>query len=1045
MKFLILLLLLLGASGVFAQASGIPTRYMNDPAVDLVRNGKLLMPDEVHQLKEESRGRFDISSLNPIESSDLWKNEFPARLAIDKNPLNDMDEVNYVSPVLTPSGLFRFNVQNKLGDGKIYTMMLGKTVHSILLAKSLLRKIGYKVPDIKHLPRITLKFKSKREKHSFLEYFDKVVMLASQYWVIEDLNDDTLIIQDLIVMESNHSIYNLAVGVTSDMILGRRLFSALAVPLSIVNLTESVNLLRWNVGVSSSGQVNLFHDSLQEFQCTWDDARWITKRIEKLTREDWKEIVESSNTPKPVQTILLEKILSRRNSAMKLFKVDAEQFKIDSKVSNGVELVNGKLTQQFWPGYGSRFAYGDPDSPLSDSEIKSWVKGRAVSTLLDLTVSQINQIPYLSTDIQKINEANFQKHIEAAIAEATENNTPVEVPLKSWVIPTFRGNLILSRNIVTGTYLGTDNLVQLVDTFGVSLSAGAFVGAMGLPVQASASGEGSLVRTFAHLRPVTSMEKALKYPFRNIFIPLVKREFGKKLYDAALVSVDPSASEETKINAITDALKPFKNSMGIGESLLVTDSLNVSGGVKAGAGYGVFLKGSVGILPGSSVVSRFHVHRKSEHVFQIYRDLGTNASIGAVFDLDSLIPVLKLSYKKTKGLARVKYFSIDLNPANPNVLKNMSLLRKAIIHSSTRELEEKEETKPYILKTAFKESTPNINLLFWQWNWNNSSTNLSVTNPQGDQRFFSRQYHGTSRGKNYQAYANGLISHWVSLLFDKKAGLSESTGSNPGYSFKGSAQTKYMTLDQEIDKDGKLIEPFIRLSRIFNGWSIDRKNAEKILDSLRNRYRHEFYNAPVLNDTRKIFMYNISLNMFFYRAGIEHMLNMNVDDIRQVFRQHKSYKDLMINPQYENVRRNIDQDETLSNADKRDEKKRQAELDKRSGAAKFLRFVTRFRKYESQGKEEKANKYLLKAFSQMELNLTLAGITKLMGSENNFYVNSRIDGFREGDEDGDKAIVSNALGDFGSPNILGPMVQMQRNTEMLEGEFFIYWMMSRLI
>src|SRR5690606_4830870 len=102
-------------------------------------------------------------------------------------------------------------------------------------------------------------------------------------------------------------------------------------------------------GVKNSHEIILFHDQLGEFFCSWDDARWITRRIEKLTRADWKEIVESSHTPKSVQQILLEKLISRRNSVMKLFKIDAEELKVDADVSNGVELVKGKLTQQNWP------------------------------------------------------------------------------------------------------------------------------------------------------------------------------------------------------------------------------------------------------------------------------------------------------------------------------------------------------------------------------------------------------------------------------------------------------------------------------------------------------------------------------------------------------------------------------------------------------------------------------------------------------------------------------------------------------------------------
>lgn len=1021
MQRLALLLFIVWSSWALAQEKGtIPDRYMNDPAVDLTRHGKLLMPDEVHKLREDSKGRFDISTLNPEESSDLWKDNFVSKLPVDANPVIDMDEVNYHSPVLSPSGIFRFNIASGT-DGRLYTMMLSKTVHSVLLAKSLLRKIGYQIPDIKYLPRVVIKFKNDAEKKGFISYLENVAFAgAPKNWIIEELEDNKLLLQDLVIMDSNHTIYNLAVGVTSDMIQGRRLLSSLAVPLSIVNLTESVNMLRWNVGVKDGNGIALFHDQLSEFQSTWDDARWIARRIEKLSRADWKEIVDSTNIPKAVQMILLEKLISRRNSAMKLFKIDAEEMKVDANISNGVELVNGKLTQQNWPGYASRFAYGDPDSPLADSEMRSFLKSRGISTLLDLVVAQINQLPFLGTDIQKINNEKFQEEINKLIADSVKLNKPAELPLKSWIFPTFRGQMILSRNLVTGSYMGTDNLVQLVDTVGVAVGAGAFVGVMGVPTPftAYASGEALMVRTYAHLRPVTSIQKSLKYPFKNILVPLVKRDYGKKLHEAATLAVDPTASEETRVAKIEEALKPFKDSMDVGESILVTDSLATYAGAKVGAGYEKFITASVALTPGHQVVSRFHVHRKTADTFQIYRDLGHVGSFGLSFTLDSLIPVLDVSYKKSAGHARVKFYSLNLNSKNPDVIKNASLLRGAIVSSSTRDIEEEENGKPYILQHGFKESAPKLNLFFWQWQWLNSSTDITVTNPKGDKRHFRRQYHGTTKGRNYQAYVNQLISHWVNLIWEKKAGLSDG-GSNPGYSYKGTGQTRFLTLDEELDGQGKKIEPFVKLSRIYNGWSIDRKKAEKILDGMKQRYRYDFFNAPVLNDTRKIFLYNISLNIFFYKRGIEHLLSLKEEEIKQIFRENIAQKNLMINPA------NVEDADT--------------------GVAKFLRFIARFKKYEERGKSVKANKYLMKALSQAEFKVNLKGMIALMGGEENIYMNSRIDGFREGDEDGDKAIVSNSLGEFGSSNILGPVVQVQRQSEMIEGEFFIYWMMTRLI
>ena len=1041
MKRLLLLLFIIWSALGFAQDRGIPTKYMNDPAVDLTKNGKLLLPDEVHEMYESSKGRFDISSLNPLETSDLWKNISPIALPPEKISVEEMNEVNYHSPVLSPSGIFRFNVLNKNGENKFYTMMLSKTVHSALLAKSLLRKIGYQVPDIKYLPKIIVKFKDETEKKIFLSYLENVAYAgAPKNWVVEDLGDK-VVLQDLVIMQSNHIIYNLAFGITPEMIQGRRLLSALAVPMSIVNLSESVNMLRWNAGVVSNKRVILYHDKLEEFQCTWDDGRWISRRIEKLTREDWKEIVASTYTPKAVQQLMLEKMISRRNSTMKLFKIDAEQLPISDDINNGLELVDGKLTQQHWPGYASRFAHGDPDSPLSDSDMKSWVKSRAISTGMEIALGQINQLPFLGTDIDKMNSEKYQGILADAVAQSVLDQKPVEMPVKSWVFPTVRGNLIFSRNLVTGTYLGTDNLVQLVDTVGVSMSAGLFLGTTGIrtskiggngimPINVSGGAQATYVRTYAHLRPVFNIKKSLKYSFKNVFVPLVKMDYGRKLHEAITIISDNSSTPEAREIAVEKALSPFKEAVNVGESLLVTDSLVTNSGARAGASlYGKVFSTSINLSAGHVLLSRFHVYRRSENIFQIYKDVGHKGSIGVGAAVNSLVPVLTLSFKKSAGHAKVKYFSLDLNKENPDVIKNIQSLRSAIVHSSTKELEDN-EIKPYVLKHAFKEATPSMNLLFWQWIKQNSSTDISVTNPVGDERYFRRHYYGATQGRNYQAYVNAVINHWVGMLFDKDAGLSDATGTNPGYSFKGQAKTKFLTLDQELDSSGNVIEPFVSLSRVWNGWSIKRAKAEELLEEIRHQYKFQFFNAPVLKDTSRIYLYNIGVNILFYQKGLEYLLNLDDNRIKRIFLEHQMQHSLVVNP-------NIDEEK--ANEDFDDEKYTD------SGVNRFLRLLRKYRKLDLKGKDARANKNFLKALSYMEKSIYLPGIVKLVGGEQNIFVTAKITGFREGDEDGDRPIISNSLGEYGSPRILGPVIQMQRTTDMLEGEFFINWMMQRLI
>ena len=1043
MKHVTLFLFIVWSSLLFAQNQGIPTSYMNDAAVDLTRNGQLLQQDEVHELHTSSRGRFDISTLNPVETSDLWKNVFLKTLPVEITPINDNDEVTYHSNIISTTGAYRFNILNSNGDKKIYNMMINKGVHSALLIKSLLRKIGYTVPDIKRLSQVTVKFRDENQKLSFLSYLEKEAYAGSPaHWVVEDLGDK-LVLQDVVVTTANNSIFNLAFGLHDDNIQGRRLMSAISVPHAIVNLAESVNLLRWNVGVIQNNKIALDLNKLEDYATTWDDARWITRRIEKLTREDWKEIVASTQIPKVVQQVLLEKIISRRNNMMRLFKIDAEQMPVDNKINSGVELVNGKITQQKWPGYGSRFAHGDPESPLSDSDMKSWIKSRAISTVMEIAMAQINQLPYLGTDIEKLGKAEYQKHIEAAVAKSVLEKKEAVMPIKSWVFPTFRGNLIFSRNLVTGTYLGTDKLVQLVDTVGATVSAGLYLGTMGistkkpmsggkeiLPVNVSAGANAAYMRTYAHLRPVVNIKRSLKYKFKNILVPLVKRDLGKLLHEAYMTTIDPNASEDDRSQAVAKALKPFKDVMNIGESILVTDTLLLNTGAQAGAKIsGNILSAALGISANNILLSRFHVHRRDEDSFHVYKDIGQKASVSTSLNIDSLVPLISVNFKKSGGHAKVKFYSLDLGKKNPKVFDNAQALRGAIVNSSVEELEEK-GIKPYILKHKFNEASPSANLLFFQFIQQDSQTEITVQNPLGEERYFRRFYHGNTVGKNYQAYVNAVVNHWVGMLFDKGAGLSDATGTNPGYSFKGQAKTKYATMDQELDAEGNVTEPFVSINRVWNGWSISREKAEKLLEEIRHQYKFTFYDAPILNDTSKIYLYNIGATIRIYEKGLEHLLGLDEKKIKRIFYEHQIQHSLVVNPSVEAEEENEDWE-----ADKYEE----------TGVNKFLRLLKRYRKLDLKGSDARSNKNLLKALSYMEKSVYLPGIALLMGGTENIYAYARIEGFREGDEAGDRGITSNAFGQYGSPRVLGPVVQMQQTTNMLEGEFFINWMMQRLI
>ena len=225
--------------------------------------------------------------------------------------------------------------------------------------------------------------------------------------------------------------------------------------------------------------------------------------------------------------------------------------------------------------------------------------------------------------------AREEKLAAQALAQNVTLGEPSTRDFGAYVFPIARGQFILGRKVVAGTYLGTNNRIQLVDSIGVSVSGGAYIGFDGIPTPLTivASAQANLSRTYAHIRPITGIKRALKYPFKNILVPLLKRKYGHAFYDLVNVDLNKLSAEE-KQKRINDALKLFTENMEIGESIIITDS--VSAGISANVGVNYLRLLSVGASVNANeiVIGRLHITRKSENVVHIYRDLGNLHQLG---------------------------------------------------------------------------------------------------------------------------------------------------------------------------------------------------------------------------------------------------------------------------------------------------------------------------------------------------------------------------------------------------------------------------------
>lgn len=490
----------------------IPRFYSIEAATDLP-----LSPEVAHQ---QAMNGLDLSQLEPLADTNIWR---PDRNTIPANELLKTDEtVKFVKELPSRSGQVRFTVLT--ADNRELIIILSKKVHTMLLRRNILSKLGYSTQPMSWVGSFRLEFNDTIDRDLLKEEMKDKLLAGTDRWVRAE-EDLTLNLQDALVLTSESEIYNLATGIMMPEVhQGRRLLRAPYVPLALVDATESVNLMPWQVGrlVLNHLKFNHTQDLSTNFGTSWEDARWIGRRMARLSREDFEEIVQKASFPLPVEKLLTEKIIARRNDLIDLLELAGEFQKIafDPEISFGKGLIDGEIVQEFFPGFAARFSYGDPESPFSASELGSFALSRIQSQVLSTALEKFNK--YLGTQ----DETNYLEKI----GEIVKKEGPF-FSTQAVAVPTFHGSLIVSRDIVTGSYMGTNNKVQLVDNLGFSLDAGVFAGIEGLPIPVGIKGGVGVnfTRIFSHVKPVQSLKKSMKEPYRNMLVPLLLRKLGHKI------------------------------------------------------------------------------------------------------------------------------------------------------------------------------------------------------------------------------------------------------------------------------------------------------------------------------------------------------------------------------------------------------------------------------------------------------------------------------------------------------------------------------------
>ena len=977
---------------------------------DLIYNNQIISGKEADSLAVNQK--INLSKLNP-NSNDLWSNS-PTTL-IDQSviAIKDFDVLSYEGSLTSNSGLFRFNAIPADGN-KIYTIHLDKTLHTMLLRKNFLRAMGYKIPAMKYLKKVTIQFSNKSTLENFLKKdIPEATLGASERWAAQNLVSKeqlTVTLKDVAVSEPNENdFYNVSMGIPTQTINSRTL-RGLSVAYSMVDLYESVNKFSYVSCKVDNKSVILSHFTNNEFSTTIDDAIWMLERMNKLSRNEIARFVADAYFPKEIESILIEKLISRRNSLNRCFQTKAPEVAFNSKI-NTENVKDGKLLKKDFTDYASRFAYGDAESPLE--QLRYFLYAKLQSNVFDNLVGRLNE-ELKTFDLSKSRNEYFQKQFKEGLDHFVKTGELLPIKVGTWYEPMLSANLILSRDIILGNYLGTDNLVQLADTFGGSVDVGVFAGIEGLGYDLSSSVKvsTSLVRTYTHLKPVKNLKESLKEKYRNMFVGLMVGSLKETFFSLSeLKNIDAKGDEEntakeSQRKKIEELFSEIDKNLNVGESIIITDKLMPTASVKLNYNQGLIGAG-IGVSAGATVLKRIHLYKKSPKMLQIYDDSGFVKNIDLSFQVTSYINLLRLNAGLDKGHYNVNSYMVNLSTdlgENPNLFSN-ALGVYSVLKNRDFELLDK-NSPPVKLDVQFKDKNRGASLLFWRMKSISGKTYYDINAKDGVQGTYFSLEKDFLTGLNPEAFSKQLINYYLikNDIGNGNIQITEEADKHPGESFFGKSHSQKLRFEAVVEEGKRFGQKFLSLSDIQQGWAISEKKLKKFMTEINAKFQTNLFEPDAI-DFKKMRLFRVGYHMNIYNKGLEKLLSVRSEDIDPYEAKYKQTRFCM----------------------EEDSNKKTAKC----GDLNWIKYI--IKKCQRASTEEGKAECGVELFQKMVDDLDFKDFQKIIGADN-LYVYGSIDGFREKSEILNDTVFSNSIGRIGSKQWNGPLEVVRDLLGLSEGE-----------
>lgn len=930
----VLIIFFLFTISSFAKSISIPLydySLKQEPASDLEYKGQQIDSSEAAAMKESN---FDISKLNPIRSNLFHNTKLKTTEDIK---IKKRETLNFEEFKTSPTEIFRFFAND--GDNKKVLLTASLDNHTNVIRSLFLRSIGFDInrPTLKD--EVHINFKSEKEKENFLEKLSEQTLTSRARWIISE-HTTSVKLRHILIDQPQLRNVNLYLPVmTKSRQANRRVFRSLLGLYAITDFPESINKIKWSIGKVFNNKLSLTHPYATSFKnTTEDDLKWIVRKLNQLKRDEITQIVKEANYPVEVESLIVEKLISRMVSL-------SQKLRLNTHLNPNLSLtnqyvVNGKLISKDFNNSAINYSNKDIPSPYRFKELFRLFGTQAVfnglSELLDKGIE--NTLPgiYSSEATNKI-----QNQINDFKRENPNGNGTL--PLRVFTSPTLFGRLFANRNIVFGRVMDTNAAIQLVDSVGAEVNLGLQGRLTGVTdsIVPNLGLNTFLSRTYTHVRAMPDLKTASRQKINKILVPKLMKKLGKIIkseylctlskapfvdkviisneefhyikYDETVSSKDEAIklrdkliSDGIRVNQILiikidrkklcaqdivdekdKSIEEFLKSFAENETFIISDSLRFSAIANASIPLISTATFSLGVDQSKSLIRSIQLKKINEQI-QVTVSEQNDRSTRLSESINFFIRVARNSDLFQKGKQNSKIYTVNLKEEDQTKQKMaLRVIRELFIKNDKTELYKHYKAKE--LRHKVKSHINTLRLLWFKRDRFKMGHDLSVIIPNLGKQDFSlqqrtRKFHQhldfKRTGSDFHSFTNDILG-----FFSDIASIGEPS-SDPGKTFLGNSKKAFFLTEAEVTK-GSDPSPTTRIEFIRSGWNKKHRKINKYFNEIDQMFsfstRYNPIDRSILKGSTKLQSFDIRSTIILYPNALKKLQEKLVDSNKNTY------------------------------------------------------------------------------------------------------------------------------------------------------------------